>query len=222
MESPTTRPLIVWLFLGKAAGSLWLLRESQVRQERRTSASAGRVAAAEDGTPRTPTRLSAHALGHHRTAMQRTRAGGAHRSVKARDKGGHVRGGRRAQPDRPGIARQPMPGSGGHGTDIGGDSGQRRRSDAGRAVCRLGDATPASPQTRPGGAATAMATISNDGAPLPAEPTGGLGRRQMRIRAALFGAQLALEPGAAGRGARARLRLTATPGTTTATSLPSQ
>ena len=76
--------------------------------------------------------------------------------------------------------------------------------------------------TCPAGAATAVATISNDGAPLPAEPTEGLGMRQMRMRAALLGAQLALEPGAEGRGARVRLQLAASPGTTTASSLPSQ
>ena len=73
--------------------------------------------------------------------------------------------------------------------------------------------------TCPAGAATAIATISNDGTPLPPQPIEGLGMRQMRMRAALLGAQLSLEPGAEGYGARVRLQLAATPGSTTA-SLP--
>ena len=57
------------------------------------------------------------------------------------------------------------------------------------------------------GAATAVATISNNGTPPPARPTEGLGLRQMRMRAALLGAQLTLEPGSEGCGACVRLLL---------------
>jgi len=73
--------------------------------------------------------------------------------------------------------------------------------------------------TCPAGTGTAVATISNDGTPLPAQPIEGLGMRQMRMRAALLGAQLSLEPGAEGCGARVRLQLAVPPGTVPA-SLP--
>lgn len=57
------------------------------------------------------------------------------------------------------------------------------------------------------GSATAVATISNNGTPLPAHPKEGLGLRQMRMRAALLGAQLTLESGSESCGACVRLLL---------------